>query len=250
MVVASLLAACSHYATVDGIPAYHHGLSDDGKGYTTPIEGVDAKTFRVLTGGYAVDRYSVYWSGNRIFEANAQSFKALSGAYGKDNAHVFYDGQPIPGVDLPTFELVSEVARDKDAIYDGMRRTPACDPKTYKVLKGPWHVDSQCVYIMGKKLAGADRSTFKVIDFEYGMDAAHVYLFEKPLPAADPSTFKIIGNMYEEDAVHVYYESRLVPKADPATFHPINAGSSEARDRDRCYRRGIEVDCSTLANGR
>jgi hypothetical protein len=29
VVAAALLAACSHYATIDGIPAYHRGLSDD-----------------------------------------------------------------------------------------------------------------------------------------------------------------------------------------------------------------------------
>jgi hypothetical protein len=51
VVVAILLAACSHYATVDGIPACHHGLSDDSKGYTAPIKGADPKTFSVLTGG-------------------------------------------------------------------------------------------------------------------------------------------------------------------------------------------------------
>jgi hypothetical protein len=251
VVVPALFAGCSHYATVDGVPAYHHGLSDDNKGNTALIEGVDSKTFRVLSGGgYAMDRYSVYWSGKRVPEAHVQTFRALSGSYGRDDAKVFYDGQSNPEADLATFELMSDGARDKDAIYSGARRTLACDPKTYKVLRGPWHVDNQCVYIMGRQVAGADRNTFKVINFEYGMDAAHVYLFEKQLPAADPSTFKIIGNMYEEDAVHVYYGSRLVPGGDPVTFHPINPGSPEARDKDRCYRRGIEVDCGTLGNGR
>jgi hypothetical protein len=103
---------------------------------------------------------------------------------------------------------------------------------------------------MGKQLTDVDRSTFKVINSVYGMDATHVYMFDKQLPGADPFTFKIIGNMYEEDVAHVYYESRLVPGADPVTFHPNDAGSPEARDQHRCYRRGLEVDCNTLGSGR
>ena len=97
----------------------------------------------------------------------------------------------------------------------------------------------------GSVLPGADPASFVAIDNRWAKDANAVYRYTTPIDGALPDFFVRLDRNYFVDAARVYLRETPLPGADPATFTVVedDTRTIDARDLERCYRRGAPVDC-------
>lgn len=89
-----------------------------GKKY---VQGQDSESFEVLSDKeYAKDRFSVYYKGSKIENADSPSFQLIRKGYTKDKNKVYLDRTPVIFADPQTFEILKwPYAKDKYRAYCG-----------------------------------------------------------------------------------------------------------------------------------
>lgn len=98
------------------------------------IADADPATFRVLKGGYARDRQSIFYFTDRVADADPSSFATLAGSYGRDARHAFWMGAPIPGADSASFRVLNanlECSADGGHAYYQDTVITGADPRTF-----------------------------------------------------------------------------------------------------------------------
>jgi hypothetical protein len=187
------VSACGGYKTNGDTVTYTR--CNEGNGCTTSaIKDADPKSFESLRGGYAKDRFRVYFNGAPMTGADPQSFKVLSDIYAKDKTHAYFENEAIAGADSESFVALDDpnYGRDRNDIYIMAQAIGVCDLHSFRWLKDDWQVDSKCAYARGMKLPNAHVESFAVINESYAKDAEHVYssISNKSIQGADVATFK------------------------------------------------------------
>lgn len=221
---------------------------DEGSGRQEfVVSGADPHSFQVIEDKlYAKDKRAVYYRKYSVVGADPRSFRLLTERYSLDAYHVYLNGKLIPGADPATFQLItSDWARDKNDIYLASWPIESCDPATFRIVNHNWAVDSQCAYASFNKLPGADPGTFSALNRGYAKDKDHVYAaftreFVKEelseLPAAVQNNMAITSQS-------ILYLAHRIDLADTDAFVVDDKLFENARDRYRCFRRGVVVEC-------
>ena len=83
-----------------------YGYSQDGKHVFGPegvIKDADVDTFKMITGVYSLDAGHVY-AHAKMIDADAGGFRVIKdGLYAVDDTKVFYDGKLLPGISPDKF---------------------------------------------------------------------------------------------------------------------------------------------------
>ena len=116
------------------------------------IENADPKTFELLNptdeSSYTRDKSHVFFFGTKVKGADPAHFNALNERYGKDKNKAYLMEHPLEGVDLETFEALSEnvwIAKDKNRVYYYGKIFEKADVKTFK-LAPDLSCGKNCVY--------------------------------------------------------------------------------------------------------
>lgn len=111
------------------------------------VQDADPDTFELITFPYARDRSNVYCGTFRLPVDNVDAFKILKGSgstvgdragidgkgWSTDGVSVFYGRKSVPGVDVATFQALSEIyGKDRQHVYYHDRVVPLADPATFK----------------------------------------------------------------------------------------------------------------------
>ena len=124
-----------------GIRSWNHDPLD----YT--VEGADARSFRSLNDGYALDKYHVYLEGDRIENADPSTFTILKDGYSKDKNHIFLRTCALKGADPGTWSLIAEYwSRDANRVYQGYWNIPGAKPATFRYIRDCWAIDDARAY--------------------------------------------------------------------------------------------------------
>lgn len=174
--------------------SFHDG-SDGQDVYTKKIDGADPVSFKVLNQEYSKDKNSVYFATvngvSRVEQADSESFILPEGfaedQIARDANHAYYEGKIIEGVDLGTFQSLSE----------------------------GYSKDKNFVYLNGKKIEGADTTNFVVLSWPYSKDKKNIYFFNQVLPNADSATFKVLCDRKAQDKNNFYLGDKVVNNIEP-----------------------------------
>ena len=214
----------------------------------TVLPGADPASFVVMIdGGWAKDATTVFRHDTPVEGALAGSFERLDERYFVDAARVYLEDEPLPGADPATFEPLSwPWSRDAAGLWHGASPVPACDPVSFAPIDDGWAVDAECVYGGPAPLDAADVGSFEVLGSGYARDRDAVYgLFYRDLQPDDLA--RLSAPLRHRMAAHAFPKLGLgarMPMAEPGTFAVVAGEEAiDARDRDRCYRRGEPVDC-------
>ena len=212
------------------------------------LPGADPASFVVLIeGGWAKDATTVFRYNTPVEGALPDSFERLDERYFVDAARVYLEDEPLPGADPATFEPFPwPWSRDAAGLWHGASPVTACDPSSFGLIDDGWAADAECVYGGPAPLDGVDVASFEVLGSGYARDRNAVYgLFYRDLGAEDLA--RLADPLRRRMAAHAFPKLGLgarVPTADPLTFVLVDDDEAiDARDRDRCYRRGEQVDC-------
>src|SRR5205085_1593115 len=106
--------------------------------------------------GYDVEEDGVYYkswnegsgSHKRLIDADPKTFKVLKyDSYGKDKYTVFYEGQLIKDADAATFETLDDFhAKDKYTGYRGNSRVRSSNGPTFKVIDSWYSTDGKDIF--------------------------------------------------------------------------------------------------------
>ena len=120
---------------------------------------------------YVIEDSSVYycwgngWISQRrikaLYEADAESFRELKYGYAKDKNSIFYEGQK-KDYDVDSFFVLSNYyAKDKEGIYFQGQKVDY-DPKTFKVIDEKHAIDANHLYVVLTKVAENGVLTYKI----------------------------------------------------------------------------------------
>ena len=116
----------------------------------------DVKSFEVLKGEYAKDKYNVYFRGKKINDVDPTSYQQLSLSYAKDNKHVFYYGKPLKGIDAKSFKLYyTNYNFDTNHVYYKHEIIEGANPATFRRINLDYAKDDVAVYYKKSKVLGA-----------------------------------------------------------------------------------------------
>jgi hypothetical protein len=143
--------------------------------FATPLEGIDAKSFRVV--GYLLfaDRNHVYQDGLPKYrracdQADPMTYSSFPvrkceywrgfSDYGRDARRVFYRCAELPGADPATFEVIAAddcpdlgtYARDGKSVWHDGKVIPGADRDSFRVERGGWGSDKNRRYFAGRPL--------------------------------------------------------------------------------------------------
>jgi len=267
------LGAC-YYKRGDGVEIRYYGGYPRQNEKRIKVEGADGATFRLLADTeekncgkgalYGADARNAFFRQKAIHEADVGSFRAHQGGYAVDKKSVFYRGEKIPGASpdgfgtVPVPNVPAFFAVSASGVY--FRNEPVkapVSPESFEALGGRWVRDDKSVYLynMETPVKGADPATFVPLaasrrdqmNVRYARDKRAVYHIGKggavtELPGAAPSSFRLLNSNYGKDTERVYYNGSLVEGAEAASFHiphPIN--SHTGYDRHGKYHMGKRV---------
>lgn len=241
------------------------------------ILGVDANSFIALDkeNGYAKDKNTVYYFGQKVEGANAKTFEVISdGEYSKDDKNVYASGEIIKGADPKTFREFSETSysRDKNNLYyyyGEDKFLGKIDENNFEFLDDFIIRNGNEIYFYGNKLKLKDAKKFKLIKntgimttskiIVYGKDDENVYVITpddapgniRIIENADKDTFEVMeNNRYSKDKNNIYYLGNYgivkLEDVDKASF-VISEQFPFSYDRKNVYYAGKKVDGVTSA---
>lgn len=236
--------------------------------------GLSGRTFTLLDssygrGGYARDDQSVFYRGDRLFDADAASFAPLADGdeYWQDKQRVYLDGVALDGVRSGAFVRIKDAwghatdyalaqQGEQSVLFYRQHRITEVVADDVVVLWPHIVKDKQRIYYLQHLiLPMADAASFDMLpnSNEYGKDQYAVYdvLYDQSgvIAGADPNTITLLGRGYLKDEERVYYRSGYEPtqvlaNADVDSFVVTDwddATQSEARDRSSLFMRGQVV---------
>jgi hypothetical protein len=211
-------------------------LEDDNNGYYTKVlSGADVKTFKILEDGYAKDKNSGYYAGERLSYDDdgiikkihfknfaSDSFKVLGNGYAKDKNSGYYMGErfsyyydddkrkdiPFKSFLADSFEVLKDgYAKDKNSVYyEGVRLYYYGDNKKKGIPLNKFSVDS-----------------FEVLKDGYAKDKNSVYYEgvklsyydddkkkDVPLNSSSSDSFEVLKDGYAKDKYSAYYKGEIL----------------------------------------
>lgn len=72
------------------------------------LEGVNARYFKMLKDGYAVDNNRVYYHGQHMKGVSTYKFEVVGGGYAKNGTSVYYQGRELKTAMPKTFVVLCE----------------------------------------------------------------------------------------------------------------------------------------------
>jgi hypothetical protein len=155
------------------------------------MPGRDPATYVQLDAVYAVDRNSVYAGAYTIKGAHPSTFHRIGRGYARDRRTVYFYSVELAGADAENFRVISECnatpfATDGTSVYQGDRRLPLVDVRSFRCLGGAYARDATGIYRDGKRLESADAASFYVVrgfgfdkDFGYSVSGLSLERFCK-----------------------------------------------------------------------
>ena len=234
-----------------------------GAGHPIFLAGTSSEVATATTSGSYVIKgthvffVSSYDSSNPLELPNAiaKTFHQISTTdplIGTDGEHVYVDDMPLPGADVASFTVLSNLyAKDKNHVYSTCVGEEDCsgpfvvtgvDAKTYTIYPGNTYYahDIHAIYYETYPRPVTATSSFVVLNDEYAKDTNAVYCGGTILDQADPSTFQLIQgfeNEYARDAQHVFIDCTAVAGLNPDTFTALDMFYSKD-DRSVYYEEG------------
>ena len=159
---------------------------------------------------YSVVEDEVYFSGDKLKEADAKTFHqnykptdAINPDYTFDKSHVFYLGQVVEGADPSAFANIAH------------RKTGH--------IKKYWS-DTKAVYYKGEKIQNADPKNFVVYEYDKAKDSKKYFLRDIALDV-DYDSFKWLSRQtdyygfYGSDKEHICCDNKkILLMADTESF--------------------------------
>lgn len=131
---------------------------------------------------YHMDRFNVYFNGEKVQGASASSFKDLGDGYGCDSFSAYYFGKKIHGSTGSSFQVIG-YGYSKDAFnvyYDGVKLNGVSGNR-FELLGYGYSKDAFNVFYNGEKVQGASTSSFHVDRDGYAHDNFNTYYFGKKI---------------------------------------------------------------------
>lgn len=118
----------------------------------------------------------IYYSAYEIEGVDIKSFKVISCPYSKDKNHVYIHNQPIVGVDIESFEVIRELfSKDKNNVYMGYGKIDGAEPQSFVLLGNGYCKDKNSVWWNGNKIENADPDTFELVGYSEAKDKNFTY---------------------------------------------------------------------------
>ena len=193
-----------------------------GNGPKATNLGADSESFVVFAPhGYAKDKQTVWYSGQRIRDADAASFGALpEQSFGRDHSHVFIRGYVIPGADPDTFAVIrGPYGRDKSSLFCGNVKMDVPNIHLFEVITSELWRETY------------DKKHFVL---EYGEEFAD-FEVSRENPA-------ILAEAWGRDGSNYYYGPARVKGADYQTFKIDSGKFGSARDKNHEYINAFPAD--------
>lgn len=197
----------------------------------TPVAGSDGASFELLSDRYAKDARRYYYYTPTIdgqyairpIPCHYASFTWIDHLYARDDVAVYYTGEKIPDADPGSFEILgSNFAKDARSVFFQTKRIAGADPLSFVLFEenalsngeSVYAKDKHSIYVNAGRFAAADVATFKILNEKYTMDRHGVYYHMTPVRQADPESFRVfphfIGDADAEDKHHRYGEGKVV----------------------------------------
>jgi hypothetical protein len=214
------------------------------------LDGADPKTFRVLDSAenavatYAMDANHVYIGVNnramRIESADPKTFKVLTdnGAYSADDARVYWYGVELKGADPKSFLIIKEpYGVDKERVYVGTAPIKVSSLKDFEVLR----VDGVNLPVnpqMNELVLQADKKSFIS---GWSRDGESYYWGAVKIDGADYDSLEILNDWHAKDRSRVYYKGEPIPGVDAASFVVTGEGVIRGQDKKYEYLKGKRI---------
>jgi hypothetical protein len=193
------------------------------------------KLSTILTEPYSIKNGKIYYQDTLMGGVDIATFEPLSNrSFSRDRNHIYYVTKVLEGADPATFEFFNNdyigLARDKNMVYINDTPIIDADPKTFSLIKGTGYFkDKTYVFLNTKKLPGADPETFEPISStRVWKDGSSVKFFNY---SKDKNAIYFIPSDSNSDPIRV-------PNSDPTTFIPITDQRGETlffKDKNQVY---------------
>lgn len=215
------------------------------------IEGADAATFEAIKHDskakalYAKDAKRVYIGAMGhampISAADPESFKILtpSGSYASDNERVYWYGVELVGADPTTFVVLKPpYSMDAQRVYVGRTPLEVNSLKEFEVVK-VWSYNIPIDIGKNKVLVIEDSSE----DYFscWSRDGQSYYWGTVELAGADYASMKILNKLHAKDNKTVYFRGKPIQGADAESFVTVGPGSVLGQDKNYEYKIGKRV---------
>lgn len=211
----------------------------------SPLRGVNLTTFRFYRSRFAKDCNGVYCAGSKLRDGNGATFRMLNHAFGTDGTHVWTMGGKIDGVDVDSFVVCDDGAKElfggkgkvvpygyaKDAAkvyyydFDGkpmwVRRAI---PESFESMNdGYFGRDEKFVFCSGYVLNKAKVNSWEQLPKSYSRDAERIFYFGREIEGADRDSFTVVPTQFKPLAYDTnrFYSMELV--ISQAEFEKLRA---------------------------
>ena len=232
-------------------------------GWIQRVNGANPKTIKVLNQFYLKDDKNVFFNDKKILGADANSFIALDkeNGYAKDKNSVYYFGQKVEGANPKTFEVISdgEYSKDDKNVYASGEVIKGADPKTFREFpETSYSRDKNNLYYYfgeDKFLGKIFENNFEFLDDFIIRNGNEIYFYGKKLKLKDAKKFKLIKNtgimttskiiVYGKNDENVYVVTpddapgniRIIENADKDTFE-VMENNRYSKDKNNIYYLG------------
>lgn len=233
-------------------------------GWIQRVNGANPKTIKVLNQFYLKDDKNVFFNDEKILSADANSFIALDkeNGYAKDKNSVYYFGQKVEGANSKTFEVISdgEYSKDDKNVYASGEVIKGADPETFReFLETSYSRDKNNLYYYfgeDKFLGKIVENNFEFLNHSIVRNGNEIYFYGKKLKLKDAKKFKLIKNshivftgssiiVYGKDDENVYVVTpddapeniRIIENADKDTFE-VMENNRYSKDKNNIYYLG------------
>lgn len=233
-------------------------------GWIQRVNGANPKTIKVLNQFYLKDDKNVFFNDKKILGADANSFIALDkeNGYAKDKNTVYYFGQKVEGANVKTFEVISdgEYSKDDKNVYASGEIIKGADSKTFREFpETSYSRDKNNLYYYfgdDKFLGKIDENNFEFLNHSIVRNGNEIYFYGKKLKLKDSKEFKLIKNshiiftgssiiVYGKDDENVYVVTpddapeniRIIENADKDTFE-VMENNRYSKDKNNIYYLG------------
>ena len=179
----------------------------------------DPHTFKVISEFITIDKLGVYLQNKLIPNSDGLSFKLLDGGYAVDRNQVYYIPTNfytvLKGADKETFEIVTSgfvsYAKDKNQVYCNEHSIERADPSSFKILDSlnGYSKDKNHVYHHYAIMKDTDVNSFQLLKYDLAKDNKSIFYRGLPVKEIDYESFKVIeGNSgYDGEDKNNYYRS-------------------------------------------
>lgn len=232
-------------------------------GWIQRVNSANPKTIKVLNQFYLKDDKNVFFNDEKILGADSNSFIALDkeNGYAKDKNSVYYFGQKVEGGNAKTFEVISdgEYSKDDKNVYASGEIIKGADPKTFREFpETSYSRDKNNLYYYygdDKFLGKIDENNFEFLNHSIVRNGNEIYFYGKKLKLKDAKKFKLIKNtgimttskiiVYGKDDENVYVvtpddapeNTRIIENADKDTFE-VMENNRYSKDKNNIYYLG------------